>query len=160
MADAVQAYFALLEALRANLAQLTELAGEKIEAVRNADLLALDAVMNREQALALSFRKLEMTRGPLLEQLNLQNVPLSQTARRLPPQVQGQAAQAIQALQAQYAAYQAKAKEARDMLEGGLREIDSIITELGGSPLPEEGAGYTPPAPAEPPPSMKTDFRA
>lgn len=160
MADAVQAYMALLESLRSSLSQLTDLAGEKIAAVKDADLQALDSVINREQALALSFRKLEITRQSLLEQLGLQNVPLSQTAQRLPAPVREQAAQAIGALQTQYAAYRECSDKAREMLEGGLREIDVMIQEMGGTPLPEESVGYTPPPPAEPPQSMKTDFRA
>lgn len=161
MATAFQGYLALLEALRNSLSQLTDLTGEKIAAVQNSDLIALDGVMNREQALALSFRKLEQTRGTLLEQMNLQGVPLNQVPGRFPPELQNQAVQAVTALRTQYAAYQARSAEARSLLEGSLREIDSVIADLGGSPAPAEGAGYAPPPPPpELPPSMKTDFRA
>lgn len=110
--------------------------------------------------MTLAFRGMEQTREKLLEQLNCGNVPLSRLPERFPPQMQGQAREAVAALQKQYQNYRKDADAARLVLERHLREIDAIITEMGGAPAPEGGPGYVPPPPPDTPPSMKTDFRA
>ena len=160
MEDVYQAYLALLRSLGESMDQLSALAQKKVAAANGDDLMALDEVMKQEQAMTLAFRGMEQTREKLLEQLNCGNVPLSRLPERFPPQMQGQAREAVAALQKQYQNYRKDADAARLVLERHLREIDAIITEMGGAPAPEGGPGYVPPPPPDTPPSMKTDFRA
>ena len=155
-----QAYLNLLRSLGESLDQLSVLAQKKVAAANGDDLMALDEVMKQEQAMTLAFRGMDQTREKLLEQLNCGNVPLSRLPERFPPQMQGQAREAVAALQKQYQNYRKDADAARLVLERHLREIDAIITEMGGAPAPEGGPGYVPPPPPDTPPSMKTDFRA
>ena len=155
-----QAYLNLLRSLGESLDQLSVLAQKKVAAANGDDLMALDEVMKQEQAMTLAFRGMEQTREKLLEQLNCGNVPLSRLPERFPPQMQGQAREAVAALQKQYQNYRKDADAARLVLERHLRELDAIITEMGGAPAPEGGPGYVPPPPPDTPPSMKTDFRA
>ena len=155
-----QAYLNLLRSLGESLDQLSALAQKKVAAANGDDLMALDEIMKQEQAMTLAFRGMEQTREKLLEQLNCGNVPLSRLPERFPPQMQGQAREAVAALQKQYQNYRKDADAARLVLERHLREIDAIITEMGGAPAPEGGPGYVPPPPPDTPPSMKTDFRA
>ena len=158
MSDVYQAYLALLRSLTENLDQLSVLAQRKADAAD--DLMALDEVMKQEQAMTLAFRGMEQTREKLLEQMGCGSVPLSRLAERFPPELQSQARETVAALQGHYQSYRKAADDARLVLERHLREIDAIITEMGGAAEPENGPGYVPPPPPDTPPSMKTDFRA
>lgn len=160
MGDVYQAYLALLRSLGESLEQLSALAQKKIAAANGDDLMAMDEIMKQEQAMTLAFRGMEQTREKLLDQLNCGNVPLSRLPEHFPPEMQDQAGEAVAALQRQYQDYRKEADAARVVLEQHLREIDAIITDMGGAPTPEEGPGYVPPPPPDTPPSMKTDFRA
>ena len=158
MSDVYQAYLALLRSLTENLDQLSVLAQRKADAANG--LMALDEVMKQEQAMTLAFRGMEQTREKLLEQMGCGSVPLSRLAERFPPELQSQARETVAALQGHYQSYRKAADDARLVLERHLREIDAIITEMGGAAEPENGPGYVPPPPPDTPPSMKTDFRA
>ena len=160
MSDVYQAYLALLRSLTENLDQLSVLAQRKADAANGDDLMALDEVMKQEQAMTLAFRGMEQTREKLLEQMGCGSVPLSRLAERSPPELQSQARETVAALQGHYQSYRKAADDARLVLERHLREIDAIITEMGGAAEPENGPGYVPPPPPDTPPSMKTDFRA
>lgn len=160
MDGAYQAYLALLRSLGESLVQLTALAQKKAAAANGDDLMALDEIMKQEQAMTLAFRGMEQTREKLLAQLNCGNIPLSRMPEHFPPEAQDQAREAVAVLQKQYQDYRREADGARVVLERHLREVDAIITEMGGAPAPEGGPGYVPPPPPDTPPSMKTDFRA
>lgn len=158
MDDCFQPYLSILESVCASLGQLTKLAQHKIEAVQDDDVMALNEVLNQEQALALALRGLEQKREKLLREMGCADVPLSQLAGRFPPPLQEEAGQKIQALVEQYQAYRNCADLARGKLEHGLREIERTLSGLGAA-APVEGPGYAP-QDESPPPSMKTDFRA
>lgn len=160
MDDVYQSYLALLQSLTESLDQLSVLARKKADAANGDDLMALDEVMKQEQAMTLAFRGMEQTREKLLEQMGCGSVPLSHLAERFPPEMQGRAREAAATLQKHYQSYRKEADAARLVLERHLREVDTIITEMGGAPEVESGPGYVPPPPPDTPPSMKTDFRA
>ncbi|WP_297980689.1 flagellar export chaperone FlgN [uncultured Oscillibacter sp.] len=160
MSDVYQAYLALLRSLGKNLEQLSALAQKKAAAANSDDLMALDEIMKQEQAMTLAFRGMEQTREKLLSQLGCGDLPLSRMPEHFPPEAQGQAREAVALLQKQYQDYRKEADGARTVLERHLREIDAIITSMGGASAPEGGPGYVPPPPPDTPPSMKTDFRA
>jgi len=149
----------MFDSIRGGLEQLTELAQCKIKAVESDDLLALDEVMNQEQAVVLTMRGLEQKREQALSGLGLSGVPLSQVAEHCPPDVQPKVRQTVEALKDQYQAYRRYADQARNMLEHGIREIERTLSGMGAEPA-ETGPGYGPRNGAAPPESMKTDFRA
>lgn len=169
MGDAYRSYLELLENLRVNVEALSELAKKKIDAAGKDDLIALGEVIKQEQALALSFRGLELSREKLLKEMGLQEVALSQLETRYPLEMREEARQAVAALQDEYQEYQGVAKKAQDVLESNLRDVESAIVQMGGA-IEEDSLGrpvsgpvnYVPPGvePVAPPPSMRTDFRA
>lgn len=160
MGDVYHAYLALLRSLGESLEQLSILAQKKVAAANGDDLMSLDEVMKQEQAMTLAFRGMEQTREKLLAQLGCGDLPLPRLPERFPPELRGQAGEAVALLQKQYQNYRKDADAARIVLERHLREIDAVITDMGGAPAPEGGPGYVPPPPPDTPPSMKTDFRA
>lgn len=160
MSDAYQAYLTLLRSLTENLDQLSVLARKKTAAANGDDLMALDEIMKQEQAMTLAFRGMEQTREKLLQQMGCGSVPLNHLAEHFPPELQSQARETVAALREHYQSYRKEADGARLILERHLREIDAIITDMGGAPEPEGGPGYAPPPPPDTPPGMKTDFRA
>lgn len=157
-------YLALLEELRSDLDQLTVLAKVKNTAVLKDDLLALDEVLKQEQALSLALRGLDQRRLRLLKELGLEKVPLSQLCDRYPEALKGQAKQSAERLRASYDVYRRAAEVAKGTLERGLHELDKIVEGLGGPaappPPPAPLRSSPPDAGREPPPNMKTDFRA
>lgn len=157
MEELYLAYLALLGELSGSLDQLSGLAKQKNAAIRKDDLLALDQVLNQEQAMALALRGQEQKRTKLLRELGLEGVALSGLSERYPLQLKNQAKQAAERLRRSYDVYRCAAEVARTTLECNLHELDKIVAGMGGAPA--ERAGYTP-AEVAPPPNMKTDFRA
>lgn len=162
MNDVYQSYLELLDSLRSNVEELSALAKKKLEAAQNDDLTGLDSVLKREQALALSFRGLEQTKERLLSEMGMKEVPLSQLPARYPLELREKAQEAVAALQDEYQSYQESSQAARGKLEQNLYEVETMIARMGGPKEAEvAGPGYGAPKGApQPPPSMKTDFRA
>lgn len=157
MSNAYTEYLGLLEGLSHQLAELCETARQKTTAVRHDDLMALDQVLNREQALTLSLRGLEQKRLKLLADMGLGDVPLRELAAQYPAELRLRARQTVEELQRQYQMYQSAAEVARNTLELNLHEIEKLLADSGAEP--PSGAGYSRPD-AEPPATMKTDIRA
>lgn len=159
MDDVYQSYLELLDTLRGNVEELSRLAKQKLEAVEKDDLIALNEVLKREQALSLSFRGLELNKEKLLSKMGMTGVPLNQLPARYPLELREKAQTAVAALQDEYQTYQGHAEAARTTLEHNLYDVEKIIASLGGPKAPESGPGYSAQE-AQPPQSMKTDFRA
>ena len=160
MEELYRSYLTFLRSMSEGLESLTEINEKKLEAARMDDLMALNELLNQEQAQALHFRGLEQARNKLLPQMGLVSVPLSQVSARFPAALQAEARQAVARLQTRYAVYQQGAKRTRAVLERNLQEVEASIVEMGG-PSAKKDAGYRrEEAIAPPPPSMKTDFRA
>lgn len=152
-------YLELLRELSGSLDRLAQLAQEKAETVRADDLLALDEVLKREQAMSLNLRGLELKRQKLVAQLGLDKVPLSQLPRHYPPELEGQARQTVDDVRHSYDMFRSYADMARSTLELNLHQIDKVLLDAGVDPkLAAEG--YESPQNMEPPKKMKTDFRA
>ena len=115
--------------------------------------------MRQEQAIALQFRGLEQKRGQLLAALGLSAVPLSDLPAHFPSERREAAQRAVDGLKDSYRVYQANSAVARNALESNLREVEHVLDMLGGTQEGVSGPGYAPPE-AEPPQTMKTDFRA
>lgn len=157
MEDFLRPCLELLEAFRSQMEQLTDLAKLKAAVVQNDDLLALNEIMNQEQAIAMAFRGLEQKQQNLLSRLGAADLPLSGLVSCFPAGQQGEVRQAVEALQTQYHTYRLEADKARGILEGGIHEIEKILEGAGA--VSTSGPGYRPPE-AQTPPTMKTDFRA
>lgn len=148
-------YLDLLRDLGASLDQLSQLAQEKIASVQDDDLTALDEVLKQEQAMSLNLRGLEQRRLKLVDQLNLDGVPLDHLSGHYPQELQPHARHTTEALRRSYELYRSYADAARSTLELNLHELDKAIAASGGAP---EGSGM--PSGTEPPKNMKSDFRA
>lgn len=162
MDELYRSYLNFLRSMCRGLENLTELNVKKLAAAQKDDLMGLNELLNQEQAQALNFRGLELTRDKLLPQLGLESVPMSEIPGRFPPAMQGEARQAVAELKDRYAAYRQAAGKTRTLLEQNLHEVENIIVQLGGPPAGGPGGpGYgREPESSAPPPSMKTDFRA
>ena len=143
MDELYRSYLGFLRSMDQGLESLIELNLKKLAAAQKDDLMALSELLNQEQAQALNFRGLELTRDKLLPQLGLTGVPLFQVPERFPPAMREEARQAVEAY------------------VETLREVESAIVQMGGPPAgAESGPGYGKAPESAPPPSMKTDFRA
>lgn len=161
MDELYRSYLGFLRSMSRGLESLTDLNEKKLAAAQADDLMVLNELLNQEQAQALNFRGLELTRDKLLPQLGLQNVPLSKVPDHFPPALQKEARQTVEELQVRYQAYQRISGRTRSLLEQTLREVEGIIVQMGGPPAGSEaGPGYARETESAPPPSMKTDFRA
>lgn len=152
------AYLDLLNTLTEKLQELSQLAKQKAEIARCDDLQALDAVMRQEQAFALSFRGLEQKKDTIAQKLGLETVSLSSLADHFPSDLQLRARKTVDALRSQYEVYRFAAEVARNTIECNLHEIDKFIASQDAASV--AGPGYDTPSVTEPPPTMKSDFRA
>lgn len=161
MDELYRSYLNFLRSMDHGLESLIELNLKKLAAAQQDDLMALNELLNQEQAQALNFRGLELTRDKLLPQLGLVGVPLPQVPERFPPALREEARRAVETLGRRYQVYQNAAGKTRSLLEQTLREVESAIVQMGGPPAgAESGPGYGAAPQSDPPPSMKTDFRA
>ena len=113
MDELYRSYLGFLRSLSRGLESLTDLNEKKLAAAQQDDLMGLNELLNQEQAQALNFRGLELTRDKLLSQLGLVGVPMSVISDRFPPAMQAEARQAVEELQSRYAAYQKASGETR-----------------------------------------------
>lgn len=161
MEELYRSYLSFLRSMSQGLESLTALAEKKYAAAQTDDLLTLNELLNQEQAQALNFRGLELTRDKLLPKLGLTNVPLSKVPDHFPPAMQAEVRAAAADLAGRYAAYRKAAGKARTLLEQNLHEVDTAIAAMGGAPAAgPTGPGYQAAPESDTPPSMKTDFRA
>ena len=155
MEELYRSYLSFLRSLEQGLGNLTELAEKKLDAARTDDLTTLNELLNQEQAQALNFRGLEQARDKLLPQLGLVSVPLSQVPERFPAALQAEARQTVEELQGRYQAYQKMSSRTRNLLEQTLREVESVIVQMGGPPAGgEAGPGFKRETESAPPPSL------
>ena len=84
---------------------------------------------------------------------------LSALPAKCPPELAAETDQVVSDVQMSYRAYRSSANMVRTTLELNLHQIEKLVAAAGGDPK-DLDAGYAPPANAEPPRRMKTDFRA
>lgn len=153
----MEALLTLFENLANQLTQLTELAKRKTTAVRRNDLLELDNILKEEQAQSLALRGLEQKRLSLLQQLDLQDIPLTELPAKAPDQLRQRAKASVESLRREFAIYRSAAEVARNTLECNLHEVEKFLAAAGAAAEP--GADYHS-GNVEPPSKMKSDFRA
>ena len=161
MEEVYHDYLSLMGELSSDLARLSDLAQQKINAVHNNDLIALDEVLKMEQAMSLSLRCLEQRRQKLLAQLGGEGVPLGELPSQYPAELRPQAKETVETLRQSYQIYRSAAESARITLECNLHQLEKAVADMGGSAgnAGYHAAGYGS-VNVEPPKNMKTDFRA
>ena len=153
----MESLLTLFENLTDHLRQLTELARRKTAAVCKSDLLELDKILKEEQAQSLALRGIEQKRTSLLQQFGLDQLPVNDIPARFPAESQQTAKNVIETMQREFAIYRSAAEVARNTLECNLHEVEKFLAAVGAANDP--GAGYHG-SDVEPPPKMKSDFRA
>lgn len=153
-----QEYLGLLDELSRILAQLTETAAQKADAVRHDDLARLNDVITKEQALSLALRGCEQKRGILLSRLGLGEMPLTALADQYPPALRPAARAAAESLRRHFTIFHSTAETARSLLERNLHQIDQYLSAAEDSAA---GPGYGQSSSgAQLPPPLRSDFRA
>ena len=130
MDELYRSYLSFLRSMSRGLESLTGLNEKKLTAAQQEDLMGLNDLLNQEQAQALNFRGLELTRDKLLPQLGLEGVPLEQVPCHFPPAMQEEARQAVSELQLRYAAYRQASGKTRRLLEQNLHQVESVIVQM------------------------------
>ena len=95
MDELYRSYLGFLRSMSRGLESLTALNEKKQAAAQAGDLMVLNELLNQEQAQALNFRGLEMTRNKLLAQLGLAGVPLSRAPEHFPPAMREEARKTV-----------------------------------------------------------------
>ena len=90
MDELYRSYLSFLRSMSRGLESLTDLNEKKLAAAQADDLMVLNELLNQEQAQALNFRGLELTRDKLLPQLDLEGVPMDEVPGRFPPAMQAE----------------------------------------------------------------------
>ena len=142
-------YLTLLGRVTRALEELTGVEQEKIRAVNERDLPAVEQCMKKEQVCSLNLRGLDQKREKLLDQLGMRGVPLREIMSRCPPGAEQETKEAAEALRRQYAIFQTTSEASRNALEIHLHIIEELHKRAGGGELPHQDA-----------PPMKADFRA
>ena len=142
-------YLTLLGRVTRALEELTGVEQEKIRAVNERDLPAVEQCMKKEQVCSLNLRGLDQKREKLMDQLGLRGVPLREIMSRCPPGAEQETKEAAEALRRQYAIFQTTSEASRNALEIHLHIIEELHKRAGGGELPHQDA-----------PPMKADFRA
>ena len=142
-------YLTLLGRVTRALEELTGVEQEKIRAVNERDLPAVEQCMKKEQVCSLNLRGLDQKREKLMDQLGMRGVPLREIMSRCPPGAEQETKEAAEALRRQYAIFQTTSEACRNALEIHLHIIEELHKRAGGGELPHQDA-----------PPMKADFRA
>ena len=142
-------YLTLLGRVTRALEELTGVEQEKIRAVNERDLPAVEQCMKKEQVCSLNLRGMDQKREKLMDQLGMRGVPLREIMSRCPPGAEQETKEAAEALRRQYAIFQTTSEASRNALEIHLHIIEELHKRAGGGELPHQDA-----------PPMKADFRA
>lgn len=146
------AYLSLLRDLTNTLDSLTEVAHQKVQAVRNDDLAALDICMKEEQALSMTLRSYDQKRTVFLAQLGLSGLPLSSLPAHTPDEYYTEAKQVVEQLRRQYELFGGASEAARNTLECNLHQIEKFLAESSaGSGVESQDIPSSP--------RRKTDFK-
>lgn len=151
MSQIHEEYLRYLEELTATLERMTETAQNKAAAARVGDLVKVDECMKQEQVYSMTLRSMDVKRDKMLKELGLEGVTLSGLAERYPQELQDRARKTAERCMVRYETYTSASNAARTTMECALRDIERMFPK--DQPVPTG-------KPEDPPPKMKTDFRA
>lgn len=150
-------YLSFLEDLLRELNRLTEIGKEKLAAVQNHELDALNECIKQEQAVSLTLRGLEQKRVKLLAALGCENVPLSEMPRRCPEAYRGRTQELVDQLLRAEKILKSVQTPSRTIMERDLRAIRKELESRGVVQELDENYQAAPPTPGK---GLRTDFRA
>lgn len=116
--------------------QLNDLQQEKIQAVHQDDLPALEHCMQREQAISLQIRGMQRQKEKVDEALGLKNIPLRQLSEHLAAADREQLTPTIRRFKESYELYSSAAAASHAILETTLHEIDHALEEVSKTVQP------------------------
>lgn len=150
-------YLAFLEELLREMNRLTEIGKEKLSAVQNHELDALNECIKQEQAISLTLRGLEQKRRKVLAAIGCENVPLSEMPQRCPKEYQGRTQEIVGQLLAAEKVLRSVQTPSRTIMERDLRAIRKELESRGVVQELDENYQSAPPTPGK---GLRTDFRA
>lgn len=145
-------YLDYLGELSGLLERMTATANRKAAAARVGDLVQVESCMKEEQVYSLTLRSMDQRRDKMLKAMGLEGVKLSQLSSHYPEELRAEAAKAAGSALSRFEQYRSAANVAKTTMELALRDIERMF--------PENRPGPAVNAAEEPPPRMKTDFRA
>lgn len=107
--------------------------------------------MKKEQVFSMTLRGMDIKRDKMLAEMGLQGVPLSKLAENYPPELFDRARKTAEQVQNRYTVFRSASEAARVTMEIALHDIERMLPENQPAPRKDN---------EEPPPRMKTDFRA
>lgn len=124
---------------------LSDVQQQKIKAVKNDDLQAVERCMQREQAIAMQLRGMQQHKDKLQAALSMENVPLRQLPASLEVEQRAMIEQPVARFSANYRMYVSAAAASRATLETALAEIDQAIARMKpeNTPAPREQGNFT-----------------
>ena len=150
-------YLSFLEELLREMNHLTEIGRQKLEAIQNHELDALNECIKQEQAISLTLRGLEQKRGKLLAAIGCENVPLSEMPHRCPEQYRSRTQELVNQLLMADKVYKSVQTPSRTIMERDLRSIRKELEARGVEQELEDNYQSAPPARGK---GLRTDFRA
>lgn len=151
MGPMYEEYLRYLADLAGLLEKMTNTAKEKAAAARVGDLVQVDACMKQEQVYSMSLRSMDQKREKMHKALGWESITLSQVAQHFPEELRGRASKAAELALSRFENYHSAANAAKTTMELALRDIERMFPADQPAPAPST---------EEPPPRMKTDFRA
>ena len=151
MSQVYEDYLQYLEDLADTLEQMAEVTKAKNKAARAGDLVTVESLMKKEQAFSMTLRGMDIKRDKMLAEMGLQGVPLSKLAENYPPVLFDRARKTAEQVQNRYTVFRSASEAARVTMEIALHDIERMLPENQPAPRKDN---------EEPPPRMKTDFRA
>lgn len=151
MSGVYEDYLQYLMDLADIMDQLTEVTRQKNKAARLGDLVAVEDMMKREQVFSMTLRGMDIKRDKMLKEMGLEGVPLSGLAERYPPELFDKARKTAEHAMQRYTVFKSASETARVTMECALHDIDRMLPQERPAPQGPKD---------EPPPRMKTDFRA
>lgn len=151
MSQVYEDYLQYLEELADTLEQMAEVTKAKNKAARVGDLVTVESLMKKEQVFSMTLRGMDIKREKMLSEMGLQGVPLSKLAENYPAELFDRARKTVERVQNRYTVFHSASEAARVTMEIALHGIERMLPENQPAPRRDKG---------EPPPRMKTDFRA
>ena len=151
MSQVYEDYLQYLEDLADTLEQMAEVTKAKNKAARAGDLVTVESLMKKEQVFSMTLRGMDIKREKMLSEMGLQGVPLSKLAENYPAELFDRARKTAEQVQNRYTVFRSASEAARVTMEIALHDIERMLPENQPAPRKDN---------EEPPPRMKTDFRA
>ena len=148
MSQVYEDYLQYLEELADTLEQMAEVTKAKNKAARVGDLVTVESLMKKEQVFSMTLRGMDIKREKMLSEMGLQGVPLSKLAENYPAELFDRARKTVERV---HTVFHSASEAARVTMEIALHDIERMLPENQPAPRRDKG---------EPPPRMKTDFRA